>query len=321
MTALIFGAGGQTGSYLAEHLIRQGNSVIGVTRRASRFGLEKNPLYKEIIYDITSPTRLFNILQASHPSVIYNLASLSSVKACEDNPEFSKQINFEFVNSLLRDALKYQNINNFPIKIIQASSSEMYTGDLSRTSVDEKSPLNPGSVYGEHKALAHDAVTEYRKRKNLWASNVILFNHESPRRPENFVSRKITKFAYYKSLGKVDTISLGNLNVERDWGYAPDYALGMAKIANLVSSGNYLLASGELHSILKFGDAAFRFFKLGSFIDSVNIDDDLKRSNEHPGISGNNLYTLSKIGGLNAKNFSEIVSIMCSAEIELDKTK
>ena len=317
MTALIFGAGGQTGSYLAEYLILQGQSVIGVTRRATRIGFEKSPHYKEIIYDLSSQPRVFDVLEASRPSVIYNLASLSSVKACEENPKLSKQINFEFVSSLLSDLLKFQNLYRYPVKFVQASSSEMYTGDFSCTVVNEDSPLSPGSLYGEHKALAHRAVIEYRKSAKQWGSNVILFKHESPRRKEDFVSRKITKFAFYKSLGKVETISLGNVHVRRDWGYAPDYARGIAKISDCALSGNYLLASGRLHSILDFGQEAFRYFKLGNFIDSIHIDKDLIREKDHPGLCGDNTQTLSKIGGLDINNFRDLVSKMCSAELDL----
>ena len=268
--ALIFGITGQTGSYLAEHLLSLDYKVHGVLRRSSNFTLTRIehifPLIRDNLHygDIIDPMFIVSILQKLKPDEIYNLAAQSHVKVSFELPFYSAQVDAMGPVTVL-EAIR---IFSSKSKYYQAGTSEMYGGDehdYSKTQWDtikksgycERSPFNPKSPYGVSKLFAHNMVKVYRDAYGIFASNGICFNHESERRDTRFVTRKVTRAVSLIHLGKEEFLTLGNLNAQRDWGHAKDYARAIHLILQHDIPTEFVVATGQTYSVKYLIEVAF----------------------------------------------------------------
>ena len=263
--ALITGITGQDGSYLAELLLEKGYEVHGIKRRSSSFNtgrvdhLYRDPHLPETHFflhygDLTDATNLIRILQEVQPTEIYNLAAQSHVQVSFETPEYTA--NADALGTLrLLEGIRILGLKD-SVRFYQASTSELY-GKVQETPQTEKTPFYPRSPYAAAKLYAYWITVNYREAYGLHASNGILFNHEGPRRGETFVTRKITQAVAAIHLGKQECLYLGNLDAKRDWGHARDYAEGMWLILQQPKPDDYVLATGETHSVREFIELAF----------------------------------------------------------------
>lgn len=263
--ALITGITGQDGSYLAEILLEKGYDVHGVKRRSSSFNTARiDHLYHDLHVpnshfflhygDLTDATNLIRIMQEVQPTEIYNLAAQSHVQVSFETPEYTA--NADALGTLrLLEGIRILGFKD-SIRFYQASSSELY-GNAQETPQTEKTPFHPRSPYAAAKLYAYWITVNYREAYGFHASNGILFNHEGPRRGETFVTRKITQAVAAIHLGKQECLYLGNLNAKRDWGHARDFAEGMWLILQQSEPDDYVLATGESHSVREFVELAF----------------------------------------------------------------
>ena len=261
--ALITGVTGQDGSYLAELLLDKGYEVHGIIRRSSSFNTGRidhiinNKIYEEKFFfhhgDVTDASSLNRILEKSNPDEIYNLAAQSHVKVSFDIPDYTAQVDALGTLRFL-DAIRETDIET---KFYQASTSELF-GKAKEIPQNETTPFYPRSPYGVAKLYAYWIIVNYREAYNLFACNGILFNHESPRRGETFVTRKITRAAARIKEGLQEQLLLGNLNAKRDWGYAPEYVEGMWKMLQQDSPDDFVLSTGKTHSVKEFVEIAFK---------------------------------------------------------------
>lgn len=264
-TALITGVTGQDGAYLARLLLRKGYAVHGVKRRSSMFntqrvdGIYTDPHETGIPFfmhygDLTDATNIIRIVQETQPDEIYNLAAQSHVQVSFETPEYTA--NADALGTLrLLEALRILGMTE-RVRFYQASTSELF-GKARKVPQNEDTPFHPRSPYGVAKLYAHWITINYREAYGIHASNGILFNHESPIRGETFVTRKITMAAARIRAGVQERLYLGNLDAKRDWGYAADYADGMWRIVNHETPGDFVLATGEAHSVREFCQLAF----------------------------------------------------------------
>ena len=261
--ALITGITGQDGSYLAELLLEKGYEVHGIVRRSSSFNTQRlEGVYQDphdedrrlfLHYgDLNDASSLNRILRVVDPAEIYNLGAQSHVKVSFDTPEYTGEVTGLGAARLL-EAIRELQIRP---RIYQASSSEMF-GKAEEVPQSERTPFYPRSPYGVAKVYAYWLTVNYREAYGLYATNGILFNHESPRRGETFVSRKITRAASRISLGLQDQLYLGNLDAKRDWGYAKDYVEAMWRMLQQDQPDDYVIASGTTHTVREFCDRAF----------------------------------------------------------------
>lgn len=262
--ALITGITGQDGSYLAEFLLEKGYEVHGMIRRSSSFNtgridhLFNDPEilnHKLFLYygDLTDSSNLNRLLEKIQPDEIYNLGAQSHVKVSFEIPEYTAEVDAMGTLRFL-DAIKDTGIKT---KFYQASTSELF-GKVREVPQTEKTPFYPRSPYAVAKLYSYWIIINYREAYNLFACNGILFNHESPRRGGTFVTRKITRAAARIKYGIQDKVSLGNLNAKRDWGYAPEYVEGMWEMMQLDKADDFVMATGETHTIREFADVAFK---------------------------------------------------------------
>lgn len=260
--ALITGITGQDGSYLLELLLDKGYEVHGLVRRSSSFNTGRiNHIINDIKYkdrfyfhhgDLTDASNLNRLLEKINPDEIYNLAAQSHVKVSFEIPDYTAQVDALGTLRFL-DAIRETNINT---KFYQASTSELY-GKVQEVPQNEKTPFYPRSPYAVAKLYSYWIIVNYREAYNIFASNGILFNHESPRRGETFVTRKISRAVARIKNGLQDKLLLGNLNAKRDWGYAPEYVEGMWKILQHNQPDDFVLATGKTHTVRKFVELAF----------------------------------------------------------------
>ncbi|NOZ73986.1 MAG: GDP-mannose 4,6-dehydratase [FCB group bacterium] len=262
-TALITGITGQDGSYLAELLIEKGYTVHGMLRRSSSFNTGRiNHLYNDpsimnkklfLHYgDLTDSSNLNRLLEKIEPDEIYNLGAQSHVKVSFEVPEYTAEVDSIGVLRFL-DAIKSTGVST---RFYQASTSELY-GKVREVPQSETTPFYPRSPYGVAKLYGYWIIINYREAYDLFACNGILFNHESPRRGGTFVTRKITQAAARIKLGTQSVIKLGNLEAKRDWGFAPEYVEGMWRILQQDNAEDYVLATGETHTVREFADLTF----------------------------------------------------------------
>lgn len=263
--ALITGITGQDGSYLSEQLIEKGYEVHGIIRRSSSFNTERidhlmnDPeVYGQSLFlhhgDLTDSSNLNRILDNVGPDEIYNLAAQSHVKVSFDVPEYTAEV--DAIGTLrFLDAIKETGLGK-SARFYQASTSELY-GKVQEVPQSEETPFYPRSPYGVAKLYGFWIIVNYRESYGLHASNGILFNHESPRRGETFVTRKITRAAGRIAEGLQDKLTLGNLDAQRDWGFAPEYTEMMWRILQQPSPGDYVCATGEMHTVREFCALAF----------------------------------------------------------------
>jgi len=265
-TALITGITGQDGSYLTEILLEKGYEVHGIIRRSSSFNtsridhLYNNPelLDKKLFLhygDVVDTSSLNRLLDKIEPDEIYNLAAQSHVKVSFEVPDYTAQVDALGTLRFL-DAIRETGLTQ-KVKFYQASSSELY-GKAQQIPQDENTPFYPRSPYGVAKLYGFWITKNYREAYNVFAVNGILFNHESPRRGETFVTRKITRAVARIVLGLQDKLVLGNLDAKRDWGYAPEYCEGMWRMLQNAEPEDFVLATGETHTVREFCELAFR---------------------------------------------------------------
>jgi GDPmannose 4,6-dehydratase len=262
--ALITGITGQDGSYLTEILLAKNYEVHGIIRRSSSFNTgridhlynDKNILNSKMFLhygDVTDTSNLNRLIEKTQPDEIYNLAAQSHVKVSFEIPEYTAEVDAMGTLRFL-DAIRETGVKT---KFYQASTSELY-GKVLEIPQNEKTPFYPRSPYGVAKIYGYWIVINYREAYNLFACNGILFNHESPRRGETFVTRKISRAASRIALGLQKKLSLGNLNAKRDWGYAPEYCEGMWLMLQQDKPDDYVLATGETHTVREFTELTFK---------------------------------------------------------------
>ena len=264
--ALITGITGQDGAYLADYLLKKGYEVHGIKRRSSSFNtgrvdrLYKDPHEEDVHFfmhygDLTDATNLIRIVQEVQPEEIYNLAAQSHVKVSFETAEYTA--NSDALGTLrLLEAIRILNMND-RVRFYQASTSELY-GKVQEVPQNEKTPFYPRSPYGVAKLYAYWICVNYREAYNMFACNGILFNHESPLRGETFVTRKITRAVARMKLGLQSKLYLGNLEARRDWGHARDFVRAMWRILQMNKPDDYVIATGEDHSVREFVECAFR---------------------------------------------------------------
>ncbi len=263
--ALITGITGQDGSYLTEILLEKGYEVHGIIRRSSSFNTGRiDHLYsnKEILNktlflhfgDLVDTSNLNRLLEKIEPDEIYNLAAQSHVKVSFEIPDYTGQVDalgtLRFLDAIREVGLK-------KVKFYQASTSELF-GKVQEIPQTESTPFYPRSPYGVAKLYGYWIIVNYREAYDIFACNGILFNHESPRRGETFVTRKITRAASRIAIGKQKTVSLGNLDAKRDWGFAPEYCDGMWRILQQDKAEDFVLATGETHPVREFTELTFK---------------------------------------------------------------
>jgi len=281
--ALITGITGQDGSYLAELLIQKDYEVYGIVRRSSSFNtgriehlyleeyikdMSKPPKLKLMYGDMTDSSNLNRILEKVKPDEIYNLAAQSHVQVSFEVPEYTAEVDGLGVLRFL-DAIKEKGLKT---KFYQASTSELY-GKVREIPQNENTPFYPRSPYGAAKAYAYWIVKNYREAYNLFAVNGILFNHESPRRGETFVTRKITMAAAKIKLKRQKKLILGNLEAKRDWGYAKEYVEGMWQMMQLDKPEDFVLATGEAHTVREFVELAFKILDINIVWEGKGINE------------------------------------------------
>ncbi|WP_010203448.1 GDP-mannose 4,6-dehydratase [Salinibacterium sp. PAMC 21357] len=273
--ALITGVTGQDGSYLAELLLAQGYEVHGVTRDADEVvtaGVVPHEL------DLATGSAIAELIADIEPNEIYNLAALSSVYQSWQNPGLTARLNGAVVAEMLAAVKVIHDRGAVDIRFVQASSAEIF-GAPTESPQNEQTVIRPTSPYGAAKAYAHGLVGAYRTA-GVAASSVILYNHESPRRPETFVTRKITAAAARISVGKQETLELGNMDAQRDWGWAPDYAHALLKTARHSEPDDFVIATGISHSVRDFVAAAFTRAGVEDWSERVRVSDGLLRSGD-----------------------------------------
>jgi GDPmannose 4,6-dehydratase len=278
--ALITGITGQDGSYLTEILLEKGYEIHGIIRRSSSFNTgridhlynDSNILNKKMFLhygDLVDTSSLNRLLEKIEPDEIYNLAAQSHVKVSFEIPDYTAQVDalgtLRFLDSIREVGLR-------KVKFYQASTSELY-GKVQEMPQTETTPFYPRSPYGVAKLYGYWIIVNYREAYNIFASNGILFNHESPRRGETFVTRKITRAASRIAAGLQDVLLLGNLDAKRDWGYAPEYCEGMWKILQHDKADDFVLATGETHSVREFTERSFSEIGIELYWDSKGKDE------------------------------------------------
>ncbi|MEI0748370.1 GDP-mannose 4,6-dehydratase [Brachyspira pulli] len=329
--ALITGITGQDGSYLAELLLEKGYEVHGIIRRSSSFNTERiDHLYRDphindvkmfLHYgDLSDSSNLSRLLEKIQPDEIYNLAAQSHVRVSFDMPEYTADV-VGLGTIRILDAIKETQIKT---KFYQASTSELY-GKVVETPQTEKTPFYPRSPYACAKLYSYWITVNYRESYNMYACNGILFNHESPRRGETFVTKKITH-AIARILNKEqDKLYLGNLDSKRDWGYAKDYVEAMWLMLQQEKPDDYVIATGETHSVREFLDEAFGLVGL-DWKKYVEIDPRYYRPAEVDLLLGDPTKAKEKLGWKPKTTFKELVKIMLEYDLKnvglsLDKLK
>lgn len=326
MKALITGITGQDGSYLAEFLLAKGYEVYGIIRRSSSFNTGRiDSIYQDphvpdsrlrLVYgDLNDASSLNRILRTIRPDEIYNLGAQSHVRVSFDIPEYTAEVTGVGTVRLL-EAVRESGLTP---KFYQASSSEMF-GKVQEIPQKETTPFYPRSPYGAAKVYAYWITVNYREAYNLFACNGILFNHESPRRGETFVSRKITKAAARIKLGLQSELYLGNLDAKRDWGYAGDYVEAMWLMLQQDQPDDYVVATGETHTVRELLDLAFGHLKL-NWKKYVKIDPKYYRPTEVEILIGDASKAGKKLGWKPKVSFSELVVMMVEADLEVERLK
>lgn len=341
--ALITGITGQDGSYLAELLLEKGYDVHGIIRRSSTFNTSRiEQIYRDphdkdarlhLHYgDLTDSSNLVRIIEKVVPDEIYNLGAQSHVRVSFDIPEYTGDTDALGVTRLL-EAIRESHITT---KFYQASSSEMF-GKVLEVPQTEKTPFYPRSPYGVAKVYAYWITVNFRESYNLFACNGILFNHESPRRGETFVTRKITRGLSRIKLGQDETLYLGNLDSKRDWGYAKDYVQAMWMMLQQKNPDDYVVATNETHSVREFVEETGRHlgynikwkgkgineigYDLSSGKHLIQIDPKYFRLAEVDLLMGDASKARVKLGWVPKTKFKDLVRIMTEADYKVEQSK
>jgi len=312
--ALITGITGQDGSYLAELLLDQGYEVIGMVRRSSTVNFERiTHLMDDIEFaagDLLDQMSMVEILRTHRPDEVYNLAAQSFVQTSFGQPVLTGETTALGVTRLL-DAVR---IVDDSIRYYQASSSEMF-GKVMEVPQTEATPFYPRSPYGVAKVYGHWITVNYRESYDLHASSGILFNHESPRRGLEFVTRKISHGAAQIALGHADELRLGNLDAQRDWGFAEDYVEAMWMMLQQDNPDDYVVCTGETHSVREFCDLAFSQVGL-DYQDHVVVDERFFRPAEVDLLVGDATKACDQLGWTPRTSFAQLVKMMVESDLE-----
>jgi GDPmannose 4,6-dehydratase len=315
-SALITGITGQDGSYLAEFLLSKGYNVYGLVRRSSNDNVERIcHIEKDITLlpgDLLDQTSLANAIRKSQPDEIYNLAAQSFVATSWSQPELTGQFTALGVTRIL-EAIKTENQK---IRFYQASSSEMFGSTLPPQ--NEKTPFHPRSPYAVSKLYGHYATINYRESYGMYACSGILFNHESPRRGLEFVTRKVSNAVAQIKLGLLDKMTIGNLDAKRDWGFAGDYVLAMWMMLQQDNPEDYVVATGVSKSVRELIDTAFRVVDL-DYHDYVIADPSLFRPAEVDYLCGDSSYARKKLGWAPNINFEQLVEMMVEQDLQRNR--
>lgn len=331
--AFITGITGQDGSYLVDLLLSKNYEVHGLVRRSSTFNRSRlEHIYQEVretsrsfleygkpiesetnlilhYGDLSDSSNLARLIEKIHPDEIYNLGAQSHVRISFDTPEYTADVTGLGTTRLL-EAIRETRIQT---KFYQASSSELF-GKVQEIPQKETTMFYPRSPYGCAKIYSYWVTVNYREAYGLFACNGILFNHESPRRGENFVTRKITKGVAEIKKGVRDKILLGNLDAKRDWGYAPEYVEAMWRMLQQGHPDDYLIATGEMHTVREFLEEAFRLAGLGDWQKYVAIDPEFLRPSEVDLLVGDASKAKKNLGWEPKVKFKELVKIMLEAD-------
>ena len=324
-TALITGITGQDGSYLTELLLKKGYTVYGVIRRSSSFNTERidhiyqdphdpSPKLRLVYGDLNDASSLNKIIRTIDPAEIYHLGAQSHVRVSFDIPEYTGEITGLGTVRLL-EAIRETGVKT---KFYNASSSEMFGSAPPPQS--ETTPFQPRSPYAAAKVYAHWMTVNYREGYKMFAANGILFNHESPRRGETFVSRKITKAVARIKIGAQDKLFLGNLDARRDWGFAGDYVEAIWRILQQPKPDDYVIATFETHSVREFLDEAFGYVDL-DWKKYVEIDPRYFRPTEVDVLQGDFSKAKQVMGWEPRVRFEELVRMMVDHDLEQEKIK
>lgn len=339
-TALITGVTGQDGSYLAELLLEKGYRVHGLRRRSSIPKIDRvehmyaDPHVDEkglnLHYgDITDSSSLTRILSEVQPDEVYNLAAQSQVRVSFETPEYTANVDALGPLRLL-EAIRTVGLGD-SVRVYQASTSELF-GKAQESPQDEDTPFHPRSPYGAAKLYAYWVTVNYREAYSMFISNGILFNHESPRRDPTFLTRKVTSSIAKMLAGEMDRLYLGNLNAERDWGYAPEYVESMWLMLQQDEPDDYVVATGESHSVRDFVEECFRLLGVeidweGTGVDErgvaagtgrtlVEVDPWYFRPTEVDHLVGDYSKARERLGWEPRTNFSQLVEIMLEADVQ-----
>jgi len=312
--ALITGITGQDGSYLAELLLDQGYEVFGLTRRLSAENYWRIDHLRDkltlIPGDLLDQLSLIRVLERTQPTEVYNLAAMSFVPASWEQPLLTGEFNSQGVTRVL-EAVR---VVNPAMRFYQASSSEMY-GKVREVPQVETTPFYPRSPYGVSKVFAHYITVNYRESYNLFAVSGILFNHESPRRGLEFVTRKVTDGVARIKKGKAKELKLGNLDAHRDWGFSGDYVRAMWMMLQQEQPDDYVIATGESHSVRELVEIAFGHAGL-NWKDFVSEDPALIRPAEVDHLIGDPAKAKARLGWTPSVNFAGLVKMMVDADLE-----
>ena len=342
--ALITGITGQDGSYLAELLLKKNYIVHGIIRKSSSFNTSRidhlyvDPHNKTNFFlhhgDLTDSNSIYNIIHKYKPDEIYNLGAQSHVGVSFDNPEYTSQVSGIGTLRIL-EALRFLKIKN--VKFYQASTSELFGETYNKSIFNENSKFHPKSPYGVSKLYSYWMTSVYRESYGLFACNGILFNHESPRRGETFVTRKITRFLTRKKFGSKEILYLGNINSLRDWGHAKDYVEMQWRILQQKKPEDYIIATGKCYSVREFVNTASKILKMKIFWQGkglnevgyiikgnkkeiiVKIDKKYFRPNEVHYLKGNATKALKKLKFKPKYTFYDLVKDMIDGDLKLAK--
>jgi GDPmannose 4,6-dehydratase len=311
--SFVTGIGGQDGSYLAEQLIAEGADVHALAHVDDGVGPFCPAGVQVHTGDLTDVDSIRRLLLDLAPDEIYNLAAISSVAQSWESPDLSALVNGTAAVALLESARQVQEQVGRTVRFVQASSAEIF-GEPDRTPQDEETRIHPLNPYGAAKAYAHLMVDVYRSR-DLRASSVILYNHESPRRPRRFVTRKITSTVAAIARGDADSLTLGNMEARRDWGWAPDYTDAMVRAARSERARDYVIATGQSHSVRDFVDAAFARVGISDWEPFVRTDSDLVRPADATELVGDASRARAELGWAPTVTFDELVGRMVDADL------
>jgi len=339
--ALITGITGQDGAYLTELLLQKGYEVHGIKRRSSSFNTERiDHLYEDphkknrrfFLYygDMQDATSLIRIVQKVQPDEVYNLAAQSHVQVSYEVPEYTAEIDALGTLRLL-EAIRILGLGN-KTKFYQASTSELFSGKPGEAPQSEKTPFYPRSPYATAKLYAYWITVNYREAYHFFACNGVLFNHESPRRGETFVTRKITRAVARIAIGLQDKLYLGNLNAKRDWSHSKDAVRAMWLILQQSEPGDYIISSGEQHSVREFCELAFKEVGIdlewqGKELDEkgidkktgrvlVEVDPKYFRPAEVESLLGDSSKSREKLGWKPEISFEELIKEMVQSDLE-----
>lgn len=313
----ITGVSGQDGGYLAEQLLAGGDEVHGLVREQDRPApTAQGPHLDDAhlhITDLTDTQALGDLIRDVGPDEIYNLAGMSSVARSWVEPVATGEVSGLAAAAVLQAAWELSESRGRPVRVVQAASAEIF-GNPGASPQDESTPIAPVTPYGAAKAYAHHMVGVYRGR-GLHAVSAILYNHESPRRPTNFVTRKITRTAALIARGEADELALGNLDARRDWGWAPDYVDAMVRAARHHEPADYVIATGVSHTVSEFVSAAFARAGIDDWERYVRVDPEFVRPVDAHDLTGDAARARTELGWTPTRSFQDIVAAMVDQDL------